>query len=944
MLRLQHICAFAIMCALSSHADAQEVHLGDDSVLTSSSPAPAHRLPVLFVHGHGFDADTDDPTNPHYKQNFWDAPNGLTSFKQALDNSINSGLDIEQYYIRFEDQTRSITADARDIQDAVDRIVQRHNPGFNTTAPTASPPVQVIIVGYSKGSLSTRQYLKSLLVQVQDPAPGVSLMAPRPNYRPVSEFIAIAPPNHGVSFPLSANTSKLSVRQMHDGVRPDVPLVGCQSFNDAAATDYITNLNGHPVTDTQAVVSDTFPGEAPGFRIDGAAPHSGILYVALYGAANNPDTIVGGDSPSTDCRGRMVARNLAGDASGTIAINIPISPISAPVHANTVHATDVVCKALFAAVHHRSPVAENCTVAAGSNVPVVRLPESAAAVLALDISGSMRTPACPGCASRLEVLQDSVELFARLWAVMGRANDRLGVTYFNSSVTQFQDVNNDTLPTLGGVNDLISDVRSKSPATSTAMGGGLHRSITTLQALPAAAATRRHVVLFTDGMQNVNPMVHELSAAPPQHDISDEPGRPPSGLTPIALNTLGGITVDTIGVGAGQAFLALLGDIASETGGVTRSTMNAEDLRQFFVEELIETLRGFSPQLIAYRRGALANLNANETFFVNRGARKVVFKISWPHGQRRLDLRIFKDGIDVTASARVVAGKFYRIMAFDMPAKATPGALAGNWRIVFTGEPGATYEAAAIVDEPELRYRLRVGGDRNRADAPLAVSVQLRAGTRPIDGAVTVDAEIARPRVAIGNLLAQAGNADSVPAASEPGMTVAERRLAALASDRKAWALLAPQRQMIRLQGNKGEYRAAIPDVTVPGLYRVTVRIRGEDSQLGRFERSATATAVVRFGPANRSRSKITLVTTDDKDAELTLRPRDRRGNLLGPGLAGELKLDLQGQSAARAVDLGDGSYRFGVPRAAGQNPALTLSVAGDRLFRGRLSELRTRR
>ena len=387
------------------------------------------------------------------------------------------------------------------------------------------------------------------------------------------------------------------------------------------------------------------------------------------------------------------------------------------------------------------------------------------------------------------------------------------MTYFNSTVTQFESTNNDTLPTLASVNDLVADVRAKSPATSTAMGGGLHRSIETLRALPAGAVARRHVVLFTDGMQNVNPMVHELSATPPQHNISDEPDRPPSGLTPIALNELGDITVDTIGVGAGQAFLALLGDIAIETGGVTRATVNAEDLRQFFVEELIETLRGFSPQLIAYRRGTLATANASELFIVNRGARKVVFKISWPHGQR-LDLRIFKDGIDATASARVVAGKFYRIFAFDMPAKAAPGALAGNWRIALTGEPGVTYEAAGLVDEPELQYRVRLERARSRVDPPLRLAVQVWAGKRPVDGAVTVTAEIARPRVAIGNLLAQAGAAEKVPPATEPGMTVAERRLVALASDRKAWPVLVPQRQIIRLQGGKGDYRAAIPNAT----------------------------------------------------------------------------------------------------------------------------------
>ena len=97
MLRLLHICAFATLCALPCYADDPKVHLGDDSLLTSSSPAPMHRLPVLFVHGHVFDADIDDPANPHFKQNFWEAPAGLTSFKQTLDHASNSGLDIEPY-------------------------------------------------------------------------------------------------------------------------------------------------------------------------------------------------------------------------------------------------------------------------------------------------------------------------------------------------------------------------------------------------------------------------------------------------------------------------------------------------------------------------------------------------------------------------------------------------------------------------------------------------------------------------------------------------------------------------------------------------------------------------------------------------------------------------------------------------------------------------------
>jgi hypothetical protein len=144
---------------------------------------------------------------------------------------------------------------------------------------------------------------------------------------------------------------------------------------------------------------------------------------------------VGGDGTSDDCVGRQVARNLAGDSLGPIAINIASTEIPAAgpfsaeanTHANTVHAHDVICKALFAAVHHRPPTQVTCATV--NNVPIIPLPEPAAAILALDTSGSMSLPACPTCTvSRLDVLKDSVELFAQLWSMLGRTDDRLGVT------------------------------------------------------------------------------------------------------------------------------------------------------------------------------------------------------------------------------------------------------------------------------------------------------------------------------------------------------------------------------------------------------------------------------------------------------------------------------------------------------------------------------------
>ena len=248
-------------------------------------------------------------------------------------------------------------------------------------------------------------------------------------------------------------------------------------------------------------------------------------------------------------------------------------------------------------------------------------------MLALDLSGSMLAPACPGCASRLDVLKDSTELFVQLWSLLGRPEDRLGVTYFRTDVDQ-PSFGGSTLPLLvGNEAALIDHIGSQAtvPANLTAMGGALQRAIEAL-ADPAVPAERRKVILFTDGMQNVNPMVRTVAASPPRHDIGDEAGRPASNVVaavpPIRLDTLPGITVDTIGVGAGQAFLDLLGDIAAQSGGSTKATTAPDDdLRRFFVEEMIGALRGFSPQLVAWRRGATGGAGtASEPFVVNEAS------------------------------------------------------------------------------------------------------------------------------------------------------------------------------------------------------------------------------------------------------------------------------------------------------------------------------------
>ena len=543
--RLAAVVLALLTLDLCASARAVEVHLASGALLDASSPAPTGHLPVLFVHGHG---DSDEATNPNYVKNWQDPLNSLPSFQQTLDLSPeNDGLGIEAYYIRFLDQDRSITEDAREIGEAIELILHRHDPNYPAAQSTN---VQVAVIAYSKGTLSTRQYLKSLQVQV------ANLPAPRPNFRPVSEFVAIAPPNHGISTSLFATTTSLAVRQLYNGVRPQGVVFDCgDSFNTVEATDYIETLNGHPIEDTMTAPFAAFASEAPGSRRRWRSPDQRH---ALRDAVRRRQPRFR--------RGQRAVRRLCWPHGRTQSLAAGHQPAGHEHsrhrsnddrrrHQNTVHTAEVMCLALFAVVHHRSPLGQSCQLVNGT--PVIPPPARAAAMLTLDFSGSMSAPACPGCATRADVLKDAVELFVQLWSAVSVPSDRMGVTYFRTDVEQF-DLAGETLPLLSdGGDDIIGDVNGQMPGNSTAMGGGLQRAIEALDGL--ADTPIRRIILFTDGMQNVNPMVQSVGG---QLIIANETGRPSSNVSPASPPTeLGpslGIAVDTIGIGAGEAFVGLL--------------------------------------------------------------------------------------------------------------------------------------------------------------------------------------------------------------------------------------------------------------------------------------------------------------------------------------------------------------------------------------------------
>ncbi|PWT90275.1 MAG: hypothetical protein C5B55_09995 [Blastocatellia bacterium] len=807
------------------------MHLRDDSQLLPTTPAPTRRLPVLFVHGHNFNSDQD--TDFNYQKNWQDATR--VSFKPTLELSGNAGLDIEDYYIRFQDQSRSISEDATDISDAIDLILHRHDPNYAYPYVSGQTTnVKVVIIAYSKGTLSSRLYLKSLQTNLTGMPP------PRPGFNPISEFIALAPPNHGIATAFGTTCaaqqmmngrSALTCRQFGQFGTPSP--ASCGSF-PSGGLDFITNLN----------TPDEAPGSRPATNNSGVAtpPTQGILYVTIFADASNPDFVGGMNPPNPNtCLSRPMAANQSANA-----LNIPVAIAGAgetEVHGNTPHTPLVICKALFAAVHHRSPATENCSLAANAtDAPIVPPPARATAVLSLDFSGSMSVPACPSCATRAVLLKDAVELFVQLWSAVSVPSDRIGVNYFRTNIDDTFNVGGDSTPLLlNAGDDVITSVSSQTPSNNTAMGGGIKRAIQTLNGLSDTPI--RRVVLFTDGMQNVNPMVGHQGN---QLVISDEAGRPNSnvpGSPALVLDTSGGISIDTIGIGVGEDFVGLLQEIASATGGRTWPTADpAFDLRRFFVEELINALKGFSPQLVAYRHGTLTPRGSNESFSIENGAKKLVLKVSCRHGNT-VDFSVDRNGVDVTSAGRFINGAFYKIFVIDFGARTQINSR-GTWRVNIKGKASTEYEAAAIVDSETVRYDAFFDQQRPRVGNPLELVVRLASGVKSVSRNARVTVTLSHPGISLDRVLNDIKREEL--RSFESNLSIKEQKQLALSQNAKRWNQLKTRSEQLIVRANdKGEFRARIQP-RIPGIYTAVVTLDGLDDRIGRFSRTVTAITVVR--------------------------------------------------------------------------------------------------
>ena len=219
--------AEVVVYLASGYGTGQEVQLTLGNLADPNFPKPRHDLPVLFVHGQQFG------DSKSYLGDWQQSFNGLPSFRETLGVAENSWLGIEPYYIDLEDfqddeekKNRSIEDEALKIKEAVQLILlHQGDPG--------AARIKVAVIAFGKGAISARCYLKKLWEDQNR----------RLSFHPVSELIAISPPNHGLSaeegFEESADRDSLVMKQLCNGYDEN-----CNRYPEPGSHDFIEKLIG----------------------------------------------------------------------------------------------------------------------------------------------------------------------------------------------------------------------------------------------------------------------------------------------------------------------------------------------------------------------------------------------------------------------------------------------------------------------------------------------------------------------------------------------------------------------------------------------------------------------------------------------------------------------------------------------------------------------------
>jgi Trypsin-like peptidase domain/von Willebrand factor type A domain len=545
-------------------------------------------------------------------------------------------------------------------------------------------------------------------------------------------------------------------------------------------------------------------------------------------------------------------------------------------------------------------------------VPAPPPPITRDVVVVFDRSGSMSMDDGTGRA-KIDVARDAVSLFVQL--VRTGTGNRLGLVSFSTAASSPVD-SGITGVTMGAKATLIGlapysagIVGGLVPGGMTSIGGGLDAA---RAQFPMPGANPRAILLLTDGLQNTAPMVGDVELA------------------------LAGITVHAIGFGTESSLDGdLLNTLAGAHGGMYTRAGNGLALEKFFsgaFGNIFEAGILMDPEF-----DLAANQRSGKALpFRVCGEETITAVAGWDRSDASLSLEVISpSGATVTGAIAGVdsaSGRTWTFLRIPLPLGSERN---GTWTVNVV-RPRSSGEFPPPT--PALRYFLSVipsGGPRmtrlpdarryytGDAINPMVIVRQANGGWP--DG-MEIGMTITRPNASVGTILGHAGL--GLPGTS--GADVIPARQATLQAIESATGhpvvgyvethldLTDAAVDTGGLFEGGGTFGKEMNDLlTVEGNYTFHAKATYGDDCAGMRELMWSIHVDVGIDPGKTSVSSTPAGSGPDGGpcVSMTFTPRDKYGNLLGPGRGDSFTVEAQPGSvpSGPVKDLGNGAYQVHV-------------------------------
>src|ERR1044071_5709552 len=561
------------------------------------------------------------------------------------------------------------------------------------------------------------------------------------------------------------------------------------------------------------------------------------------------------------------------------------------------------------------------------------------AVVVLDKSGSMADlpPGSNAGPVKADILKSAGQGFVSQWKqidapVPGGKDDsldRLGVVFFDSTAAAQTLAGADPPANFflqrGGANawdTVINKVNTLAPGSSTPIGAGVNQGMSQWKNDPKDDLS---VVVVPDGMQNTAPMI-----APTGSGFL--------GLTPVAglpqEVRKRFIPIQAIGFGTpAQVDEDLLRNMSLETAGVSYIAINSTTMFDVFGMTLVSLLKGNTASIGTRTLDTLSGKGptAPHGVLVDRSVERVVFSLQWaPPLRNALDLEVFKPGT-TTVAAPTPSEKHPQIalQSFDRPA-------IGTWNVRVKRGPDqkpdpVPYTLSVFFKERRLDYLFSFDNVHAATGDALGIRALVSWDGKPLtglpDGAIRV--RIQRPPEGLGTILhGTRREVSSGPITTPAGdiQSPLDQKLASFKGQSLLERITPKDVATIALKEvGKGVYAGSFDQTAIPGTYPFEAILEWDVERTGHVHREERLEENVAV-KADPAKTTVDIAQVQPTVWTVTVTPRDRFGNYLGPGFASVIQAQLRGEGGSITkvpVDANQiGSYVFTV-RGAATKPAV---------------------